>query len=96
MSIEIRAVTPDEVDDMIAADHRGFGQAPNAFATGSSAWSEGELDRTRVAFEDGAIVGVSRAYSFEVTLPGGALVPAAAVSWVRWCRRTGAAASSRR
>jgi predicted acetyltransferase len=82
VSIEIRAVTPDEVADMIAADRRGFGQAPNFFATGSSAWSEGELDRTRVAFEDGAIVGVSRAYSFEVTLPGGVLAPAAAVSWV--------------
>ena len=75
-------ITPDEVADMLAVDHRGFGQAPNAFGTGSSSWSEGELDRTRVAFEDGAIVGVSRAYSFELTMPGGALVPAAAVSWV--------------
>src|SRR5687768_16611431 len=28
------------------------------------------------------MVGVSRAYSFEMTMPGGALVPAAALSWV--------------
>src|SRR4029077_1308866 len=29
-----------------------------------------------------AIVGSSRAYSFDLTLPGGASIPAAAVSWV--------------
>ncbi|MGQ0824890.1 MAG: GNAT family N-acetyltransferase [Actinomycetota bacterium] len=81
MPIEIRAVESTEVDDLIAADHRGFGQAPSK-PDASRSWAEGELDRTRVAFEDGAIVGLSRAYSFELTMPGGALVPAAAVSWV--------------
>ena len=28
------------------------------------------------------MVGVSRTYSFELTMPGGAMLPAAAVSWV--------------
>jgi predicted acetyltransferase len=81
MAYEIRAVGPDEVEDLILVDRRSFG-APIGKAEEPRSWAEAELDRTRAAFEDGSIVGASRAYSFELTLPGGALVPAAAVSWV--------------
>src|SRR5215471_7565975 len=45
-------------------------------------WAEGELDRTRIAFDGNEIVGASRNYTFELTMPGDARVPAAAVSWV--------------
>jgi predicted acetyltransferase len=48
----------------------------------SRSWAGAELDRTRLAFERGHIVGVSRTYTFELTMPGGAMLPAAAVSWV--------------
>jgi predicted acetyltransferase len=78
---EIRAIRPDELDRLLLADQRGFGGSP-ASPDASRSWAEAELDRTRVAFEDDEIVGVSRNYSFELTVPGGALVPAAAVSWV--------------
>jgi len=81
MPIEIRPIEGDEVDALLVADQRGFGGAPLR-PDSSRSWAEGELDRTRVAFEDGRIVGVSRTYSFELTMPGGALLPAAAVSWV--------------
>ena len=81
MSFEVRAIEPDELDDLLIADQRGFGGTP--LTPGASrSWAEGELDRTRVAFESGRMVGVSRTYSFELTMPGGALLPAAAVSWV--------------
>ncbi len=81
MSFEIRAVEPDELDDLLVADQRGFGGAP--LRPGASrTWAAAELDRTRVAFESGHIVGASRTYSFELTMPGGAYLPAAAVSWV--------------
>src|SRR3954468_8164997 len=81
MPLEIRAVGPDEVDALLLADERGFANPP--LRPGASrSWAEGELDRTRVAFEDGTIVGVSRTYSFELTMPGGNFIPAAAVSWV--------------
>src|SRR4051794_26729602 len=81
MPLEIRAVGPDEVDALLLADERGFANPP--LRPGASrSWTEGELDRTRVAFEDGGIVGVSRTYSFELTMPGGKMLPAAAVSWV--------------
>src|SRR5512134_1221682 len=81
MAVELRAIKSTEVDDLIVADNRGFGSQATPPEQPRD-WAEGELDRTRVAFEDGAMVGVSRAYSFELTMPGGALVPAAAVSWV--------------
>jgi predicted acetyltransferase len=80
MALEIRAIGPDELDDLIQLDFRAFGGAPTT--DGPRTWASGELERTRVAFEDGQMVGASRAYSFELTLPGGAIVPAAAVSWV--------------
>ena len=81
MALEIRAIASEELDDFIVADRRAFGLGPGP-ANESRTWSAGELDRTRVAFEDGAIIGGSRAYSFEITLPGRAIVPVAAVSWV--------------
>src|SRR4029077_1785570 len=77
----IRAIEAAELDDLIIADQRGFGGPPVKPDT-SLSWALGELDRTRVAFDAGRMVGVSRTYSFELTMPGGAYVPAAAVSWV--------------
>jgi predicted acetyltransferase len=79
MSVEVRAIGLDELDALMLADERGFGAKPPGT---SRSWAEAELDRTRVAFEDGVIVGASRTYSFELTMPGCALMPAAAVSWV--------------
>jgi predicted acetyltransferase len=81
MPIEIRAVEAGEVEQLLQADRRGFGQAP-APSEMPRNWAEGELDRTRVALDGDQIVGVSRNYSFELTMPGGGFVPAAAVSWV--------------
>jgi predicted acetyltransferase len=81
MALEIRAVALDELDGILQVDARGFGMPPYP-PDGSRSWAEGELDRTRVAFDGDEMVGVSRAYSFELTLPGGAYLPAAAVSWV--------------
>jgi predicted acetyltransferase len=80
MPFEIRAIGADEVDDLLFADQLGFGSPPHR--PGSRSWATGELDRTRIAFESGRMVGVSRTYSFELTMPGGTMLPAAAVSWV--------------
>jgi predicted acetyltransferase len=81
MAIEIRPVGSDEVDALLRADEFGFSGTPH-LPEESRSWATGELDRTRCAFENGQMVGVSRAYSFELTLPGGTFVPAAALSWV--------------
>jgi predicted acetyltransferase len=79
--IEIRPLEAGELDALLVADQRGFGGVPIR-PDSSRSWALGELDRTRIAFENGRIVGVSRTYTFELTMPGGALLPAAAVSWV--------------
>ena len=55
-------------DRMPLADHRG--------------WAGHELDRTAAAFDEGEIVATGRNYSLELTLPGGAIVPAGGVSWI--------------
>jgi predicted acetyltransferase len=81
MDLEIRAIRPDEIEELLVADERAFGSAPHTDDT-ARPWADAELGRTRVAFADGAMVGVSRAYTFELTMPGGTTLPAAAVSWV--------------
>jgi predicted acetyltransferase len=78
---EVRAITDAELPAMIEVDRRGFGAPPRA-ADRADSWVRAELDRTRCAFESGALVGCSRAYTFEMTMPGGASVPVAGVSAV--------------
>jgi predicted acetyltransferase len=81
MPIEVRAITEDELPAMLDVDLRGFGARPRT-ADRPDSWIRAELDRTRCAFENGEMLGCTRAYSFELTMPGGALVPIAAVSAV--------------
>src|SRR4051812_5808283 len=81
MALEVRPITEDELPAMLEVDRRGFG-APLRTPEQSDSWVTAELDRTRCAWEAGTIVGCTRAYSFELTLPGGALAPVSAVSAV--------------
>ena len=62
---------------------------PTSTASGSAAttsrgsgWAEADLDRTVAVFEGDEIVGTGRNYSLELTLPGGAIIPASGVSWI--------------
>ena len=80
MPFEVRAIPADEMDDLLARRHRAFGAAPPVPADRPRAWARAELDRTRSTFDNGALIGASRTYTFELTMPGGAVVPAAAVS----------------
>ena len=83
MDVEIRALADDE------AEIRSFLEC-DAVAFGEEVKDDDpdrlrrylELDRTRAAFEDGRVVGTSCALSWEVTVPGGARLPSAAVTWV--------------
>lgn len=78
---EIRPVTPDEVEAFTRTPMAAFGETidPERFKL---EWTHHELDRTLAAFDDGEIVGTGRLYSMDLTLPGGVLVPVAAVSWI--------------
>jgi len=81
MPFDIRAIEGAELDTMLVVDQRGFGGPPPGAGV-SRSWAEAELERTRCVFDRGEMVACSRAYSFELTMPGGARVPVAAVSAV--------------
>ncbi len=81
MPPDVRPITDDELVTMLEVDRRGFGMPPRTPDRADS-WVRAETDRTRCAFERGTMVGCSRAYTFELTMPGGACVPVAGVSSV--------------
>jgi predicted acetyltransferase len=81
MALEVRAITEAELPAMLEADRRGFGMAPRKPEQPDS-WVRAHLDRTRCAFDGAELVASSRAYPFELTVPGGAMVAAAAISAV--------------
>src|SRR4051794_18097830 len=81
MPLEIRPISEPELPTMLEVDRRGFSGLPRTPDRADS-WVRGELDRTRCAFDAGTMVGCSRAYSFELTMPGGVCVPVAGVSAV--------------
>ncbi|MGH2782732.1 MAG: GNAT family N-acetyltransferase, partial [Thermoleophilaceae bacterium] len=82
MTFELRPINRDEVAAFVQASMTGFGVHVRHPQRLELEWTNHELDRTLAAFDEGEIVGTGRLYSFELTLPGGALVPVAAVSWV--------------
>jgi predicted acetyltransferase len=81
MPIEVRPITEDELPAMLEIDRRGFGQPPRPPERADS-WTRAELDRTQCAFDAGDLIGCTRAYTFELTMPGSAFVPVAAISAV--------------
>jgi predicted acetyltransferase len=66
---------------MLEVDRRGFGAPPRPPDKPDS-WERAEIERTQCAFDAGTMVGCSRAYTFELTMPGGAIAPVAGVSSV--------------
>jgi predicted acetyltransferase len=81
MPVEYRPIEPDEYEDFLDVDRIGFGMPPRKEEVPDT-WARGELERAFGAFDGGRIVGVGRNYSFELTLQGGMLLPAGAVSWI--------------
>jgi predicted acetyltransferase len=80
--IEIRGVEDDDLPGLLANDVRAFGMAQSDPEVLDHLRVGFELDRFLVAVDDGEIVGNVGAFTFGLTLPGGAAVPAAGVTWV--------------
>jgi len=75
----MRPVTEAELPDFGAATGIAFGNTSDE----DFAWfSSLEVDRTLGVFDDDAIVATAAAFSFELTVPGHALVPTAGVTMV--------------
>ncbi|ARF79480.1 GNAT family N-acetyltransferase [Kitasatospora aureofaciens] len=81
--MDIRSTTDQDLDVFVDTLHTAFGRFPETPAEdgGGVWWSAVEPDRGVLAVaEDGRPVGTAAAYSFELTLPGGAVVPVSGVS----------------
>ena len=81
MAIEIRVPAYDEWPAVCHADARAFGVWISPEEVEDRRRMH-ELDRFRVAFEKGKIVGVAGSYAMQVTMPGGATVPMGGLTWV--------------
>jgi predicted acetyltransferase len=82
IDFELRPVTRDELPAFTRTDLAAFGERPSDPARLELDWTGLELDRTLAAFDGDEIVGTGRLFSFELTMPGGRPLPAAAVSWI--------------
>ncbi|MER5793800.1 GNAT family N-acetyltransferase [Streptomyces sp. NPDC001980] len=82
--MEIRPTTDRDLDVFVETMHAAFGLFPEPPVEGGGRWwSALEMDRCLLAVTaDGRPVGTAGAYAFELTLPGGTLVPAAGVTAV--------------
>jgi predicted acetyltransferase len=81
MGIELRTATPDDAPAMFRADGTAFGFTYDE-AEIEPLLAIMDLDRFLLAIDGDRIVGITGSYGFDVTLPGGATVPAAGVTWV--------------
>lgn len=81
MDLVLRPIATGELDGYRRADEYGFGFRTETDG-GHDEWAGAELERTIAAFDGDEIVGTGRNYSLELTLPGGAIVPAGGVSWI--------------
>ncbi len=79
MPVDIRTITEDEVDAYFGAISAGFGVADPGGDLAE--WKTvAEYDQCIAAVDGDRFVGGASAYSFELTLPGGGLVPVGGVS----------------
>lgn len=80
MSLDIRPINRDELTAFMEADSYAFGYTPEA-GDEEKVSDVMEFDRTLAVFDGKTIVGTTCIFSYEMTVPGGAL-PTAGVSWV--------------
>jgi len=81
MALEIRPITGEEFVAYNNIDSAAFG-TPVDTAEIEARRPIFEFDRSLAAFADGEMVGSAGAYTFELTLPGGATLPVPGVTWV--------------
>jgi predicted acetyltransferase len=81
---EIRSTTDQDLDVFLDTFHTALGRFAEPPVDGGGVWwSALEMDRNLLAVTaDGVPVGTAGAYSFELTLPGEVIVPAAGVTAV--------------
>src|SRR4029079_2994327 len=81
MPLELRTPTLEDWPAICAADARAFGSTMTPEDV-EDRLKMHDLDRFRIALDDGQIGGVAGSYAMDVSLPGGAIVPMGGVTWV--------------
>jgi len=78
----IRPIEENELDGFINVDEHAFNTSPWSESDRQVAVERFEYDRTLAAFDDSTPVGVTMCYSFQLTVPGQEVLPAAGVTFV--------------
>jgi predicted acetyltransferase len=82
MSIEIRAVEPEEYQQAVEVMTTAFLERPDTARIAEAVRATWTPGRTWVAFDGARACGTFRTWATEITLPGGAPLPASAVTAV--------------
>ncbi len=82
MGIEIRTAVPAEFEAAIDVISTAFLERPDLRLVAESVSDSWDPERTWIAFDGGRACGTFRSWPTELTVPGGAMLPAAAVSAV--------------
>jgi predicted acetyltransferase len=81
MGVLVRPIVPDEAERLSRLLFTAFGEtATDEKVKDELEWAE--VDRLLCAEDDGNLVAAAGAYTFDMTLPGGATLPVAGVTWV--------------
>ncbi|MGD0245920.1 MAG: GNAT family N-acetyltransferase [Streptosporangiaceae bacterium] len=78
----IRPIEENELDGFIAVDEHAFHGSPMSEDDRRVVAERFEFDRSLAAFDGPAQVGVTMCHSFQLSVPGGELLPAAGVTFV--------------
>src|SRR5438477_10201053 len=78
----VRPIDEHEIDDFIRVDQHAFNTSPWSDDDRRVALDLFEFDRTLAAFDDTTPVGVTMCYSFQLSVPGLQMLPAAGVTFV--------------
>ena len=78
----VRPITEDEFDSFEAVIQHAFNGSPMSAGDRSLALERFEFDRTLAAWDGSEPVGVTSIYSFQLSVPGGHMLPAAGVTFV--------------
>ena len=81
MAIEVRGIVEDEAETFMRSVFWAFHEGPTPEAMDDEL-TLAETDRQVAAVDGGQVVGTAGAYTFELTVPGGAQVPVAGVTVV--------------
>ena len=78
----IRPIEENEVDGFLRVDEHAFNTSPGSDSDRRVTLDRFEFDRTLAAFDDATPVGVTMCYSFQLSVPGLVMLPAAGVTFV--------------